>query len=546
MINLLTLPVLLPIFGAAVALALPRRPRLQRSISILSLSGVVLVAAILIRQTDSQGTVAFWVAGWDDALGIVLVADRLSALMLFVASVVALSVLLFAQGQDEDEVRRETPVSIFHPTFLLLIAGVANAFLAGDLFNLFVGFEMLLFASYVLLTLGGTADRIRAGTTYTVVSLLSSALFLTAIAAIYGATGTVNLAQLSVRLADLTQPVQLLLQLMLLVVFAIKAAVFPLSAWLPDSYPTAPAPVTAVFAGLLTKVGIYAIIRTQTLLFPDSPLSEILLVAALLTMLIGILGAVAQVEIKRMLSFTLVSHLGYMVMGVALANDAGLAATIYYTAHHITIQAALFLVAGLIERRGGTTHLDGLGGLMKAAPFLAVLFLVPAMNLGGIPPMSGFIGKLGLLSAGAQLGTPLAWIVMAGGVATSLLTLMAMAKVWNRAFWGVSPQEREASDAAVAPVPGAPASDAGEQRAAAVAAPGVVGVVVEDEEDLAQEIERHKNPMPPLMAAATTGLILFSLALTVFAGPLYDYAARAADGLRDGSYVAAVLPEGER
>ena len=162
--------------------------------------------------------------------------------MLFVAAVVALCVLLFATGQDSDEVRRETPVSIFHPTFLLLMAGVSNAFLAGDLFNLFVGFEILLFASYVLLTLGGTGDRIRAGTTYVIVSLLSSSLFLISISAVYAATGTVNLAHLAVRLRDISEPVQLLLEVLLIVTFAVKAAMFPLGSWLPDSYPTAPAP----------------------------------------------------------------------------------------------------------------------------------------------------------------------------------------------------------------------------------------------------------------------------------------------------------------
>lgn len=494
--NVLALPMMLPILGAAVALALPRRPRLQRLVSISSLTGVVLVAAFLMHETDRQGTVAFWVGGWAAPLGIALVADRLSALMLLVATVVALGVLVFATGQDEEEVRRETPVSIFHPAFLLLTAGVSGAFLAGDLFNLFVGFEVLLFASFVLLTLGGSADRIRAGTTYVVVSLLSSALFLVAIATIYGATGTVNLAHLSLRLAELPDAVQLMLQLTLLVVFAIKAAVFPLSAWLPDSYPTAPAPVTAVFAGLLTKVGVYAIIRTQTLLFPDSPLSSLLLVAALLTMVVGILGAIAQVEIKRMLSFTLVSHLGYMVMGIALANRLGMTATIFYTAHHITIQATLFLVAGLIERQGGSTNLDHLGGLARTAPLLAVSFFVPAMNLAGIPPLSGFIGKLGLLQAGAEAGTGLAWLVMAGGVGTSLLTLMAMAKVWNRAFWGV------------------PRPEAG-----------------------------GRGAMPAPMLGATLGLVAFGLALTLAAGPLMGYADRAAVELRDGGYVGAVLPQ---
>lgn len=512
MINLVPVPVMLALLGAAITLMIPRRPVAQRVISIGCLTGIVALAGLFIWYTDTQGPMALWIGDWPVLMGIVLVADRLSSLMLLVAGVVALCVLIFSTGQDKGEVRRETPVSIFHPTFLLLMGGIANAFLAGDLFNLFVGFEIFLFASYVLLTLGGTKERIRAGTTYVIVSLLSSMLFLTSIASIYAATGTVNMAHVAVRVAELSHPVQLLLQVMLLTTFSIKAAVFPLSMWLPDSYPTAPAPVTAVFAGLLTKVGIYAIIRTQTLLFPDSDLSTLLLIAALLTMLIGILGALAQVEIKRMLSFTLVSHLGYMVFGIALASDAGMAATIYYTAHHITIQAALFLVTGLIERRGGTSSLDGLGGLLKASPVLALLFFVPAMNLGGIPPMSGFLGKVGLLQAGAQYGGPLVWVVMAGGIVTSLLTLMSMTKVWNRAFWGNVPDKIHSNQDSYD-------GDAGDDDV---------------------------RFLPPLMVFATSVLILFSLGLTVFAGPLYSYSERAAVSIRSENYIAAVLPEGVR
>ena len=256
--------------------------------------------------------------------------------MLTISSAVTLCVLLYslAQGGEDDE--ESAPVSIYHPTYLVLTAGVANAFLSGDLFNLYVGFEILLAASYVLITLGGTGERIRAGTIYIVVALLSSVLFLVAIAMIYAATGTVNMAQLAMRLPEIDPGVQLVLQVLLLLAFAIKAAVFPLSAWLPDSYPTAPAPVTAVFAGLLTKVGVYAIIRTQTLLFPDGRLDDALMWAALATMVIGILGAVAQDDIKRLLSFTLVSHIGFMVFGIAMATDLGYTAAIYYVVapHH--------------------------------------------------------------------------------------------------------------------------------------------------------------------------------------------------------------------
>ena len=394
------------------------------------LAAVVAVAGVLVWQTDVNGPQVLWLGAWQEPLGISLVADRLSALMLLVSGIVTLLVLVFAIGQgqadSDDEIESETPLTIFHPTYLVLSAGVANAFLAGDLFNLFVGFEILLFSSYVLITLGGSAARIHAGTTYVVVSLLSSALFLVAIAAAYAATGTVNLAQLAIRIGDLAPGVALVLQLSLLTAFAIKAAVFPMSAWLPDSYPTAPAPVTAVFAGLLTKVGVYAIIRTQTLLFPDSPLQGLLMWAALLTMVIGILGAVSQSGLKRILSFTLVSHIGYMIFGIALATPEGTAGAIFYVAHHITIQTALFLITGLVERLAGTTSLDRLGGLAVASPVLATLFFVSAMNLSGIPPLSGFLAKVGLLHAGIALGTPLAWLLVVGGIVTSLLTLYAL------------------------------------------------------------------------------------------------------------------------
>ena len=232
---------------------------------------MLVIAAILLVAADRNGPQVVNIGGWPPRLGIVLVADPLSALLLLVSAVVALCVLVYSIGQGIIEFGADTPLSVFHPTFLVLSAGVSNAFLSGDLFNLYVGFEVLLAASYVLITIGGTGPRVRAGTTYVVVAVLSSMVFLTAIAATYAATGTVNLADLAVRLEDVPDGVKSVLQLLLLTAFAIKAAVFPLSAWLPDSYPTAPAPVTAVFAGLLTKVGVYAIIRTQTLLFPGRP-----------------------------------------------------------------------------------------------------------------------------------------------------------------------------------------------------------------------------------------------------------------------------------
>ena len=400
------LPVLLPILGAGLSLVLSRRPRLQLGLSVTVLLGVALTAGWLMYLADAEGPQTLWVGGWPETVGIVLVADRLAALMLLVSAVVTLAVLGYSIGQGMVEDEESAPLAVYHPTFLVLVAGVANAFLAGDLFNLFVSFEMLLFASYVLLTLGGTGPRIRAGTIYVLVALLSSTLFLITLAVTYAATGTLTLAHLAGRLAELDPDVSMMIQLLLLTTFSIKAAVFPLSFWLPDSYPTAPAPVTAVFAGLLTKVGVYAILRMQTVLFPESPLTDLLLWTALLTMLVGILGAIAQSDIKRMLSFTLVSHIGYLVLGIAIAGQAGFSGTIFYVVHHITVQTALFLVVGLVERRTGSTSMLRIGGLARLAPLLAVLFFVPAMNLAGIPPFSGFIGKVGLLQAAVDLDSP--------------------------------------------------------------------------------------------------------------------------------------------
>lgn len=503
---LLPLPVALPLLGAALSMLLARRPAAQRALSFVTLVGLLATAVTLLLHVDGEGTQVVQLGGWAAPAGISLVADRLSALLLVVSAAVLLAVLVYAIGQGVADGARTGPLAVFHPCYLVLAAGIAMAFLTGDLFNLFVAFEVMLIASYVLLTLGEGAAQVRAGMTYVVTSLLSSVLLVTVVGLVYAATGTVNLADAAVRLQDVPEGVRLVLGLTMLVVFGIKAAMFPLFSWLPDSYPTAPAPVTAVFAGLLTKVGVYAIIRTQGLLFPGlDVIGDALLVLGSLTMVVGILGALVQDDVKRVLSFTIVSHIGYILIGLGLFSVAGLAGAIVYTVHHIVVQTTLFLVAGLMERREGTSSMARSGGLQHVAPLLALLYLVPALSLAGIPPLSGFVAKLGLFQAGLADGGGLAVTAVAAGTLTSLLTLYAVGRVWTSVFWGP------------------------------------VAQVVHDT-DVTDAVDVGVERTPRLMLGAATAAVVGMLSITVVAGPLYGLAERAAQDVVDrAGYVGAVL-----
>ncbi|WP_433558535.1 Na+/H+ antiporter subunit D [Pseudonocardia xinjiangensis] len=504
MTTVLTLPVLLPMLGAAVTVIGSRSAALQRVVGIVVLTAVAVLAAVLLVAADERGPVVTELGGWAAPVGIALVADRLSALLLLVSTLVTLAVLVYAIDQRIADYGRGTASTTFHPMYLMLCAGVSLAYLTGDLFTLFVAFELMLTASYVLITRRTGASRIPAGMTYVTVSLLSSLLFLTAIALVYAATGTVNLADLAERIGTLPGGVQSVLGLMLLVVFGIKAAIVPLHFWLPDSYPNAPGPVAALFAGLLTKVSFYALLRTETLLFSRDKPWTLLLVLAVATMLVGALGALVQNDLNRLLSFLLVSHIGFMLFGLAVFDAAALSGAALYAAHHITVLATLFLVSGLITRRTGTVSLDEMGGLARSSPGLAVLFAIPAMTLAGIPPTAGFVAKLALLQAGAAAG--LGPQVVAGVVVlASLLTLYALVRVWVRVFWGK-------------PRPPRPDEDPTDEV--------LVGTA--------------RTSMP--MYAATAGLVAVSLAIAVFAGPLTVLTGRAGVDLIDRTpYVDAVL-----
>ncbi|WP_426571409.1 proton-conducting transporter membrane subunit [Aquihabitans sp. McL0605] len=492
---LLPLPVVLPLLAAGLSMAAARRRWLQRAIGIVTLSITTAVSIAILVHVDQHGVATAVMGGWDAPVGISVVADRLTGLMLVVASPVLLAVLVFATGQPGTE--REQPA--FHPVYLVLAAGIGLSFLTGDLFNMFVAFEMMLTASYVLMTIGGRADQVRTGMTYVVISLIASTLLVAMIGLLYAATGTVNMADLAVRMSHLPEGVRVAFALLMFIVFGIKAAIFPLFFWLPDSYPSAPTAVTAVFAGLLTKVGVYCIIRTQTLLVApaDRPVGFMLAIAAL-TMVVGVLGAIAQNDIKRILSFHIVSQIGYMILGIALFTVAGLAAAILYLLNQIVLKSTLLLGAGVVDHAAGSSRLAEVGGLARRFPLVGWLFLLPALSLAGVPPFSGFVAKLSIISAGFGTGS---WVAVGVALGVSVLTLYSMTKIWGGAFWGEIEVVSEPADAMSL---------------------------------------RHGGTVP--MLASTGALVLGSLALAVFAGPLFGLCDRAAVDLLDPSaYIQAVL-----
>ena len=491
------LPFIVPLFAAAISVLLGRYRWAQRVISVASLTAVLGISIALLLGVDDEGIVVHRAGGWSAPLGITLAVDRLAALMLVVSSFVLLAVIIYAIGQDGEERRRVA----FHPLYLILAAGVSASFVTTDLFNLFVAFEMMLAASYVLITLGGRADQVRSGMTYVVISLVASTLFITMLALLYASTGTINMADLAVRLQEVDPGVRAAFAIGLLVVFGIKAGLFPLFFWLPDSYPTAPGPVTAIFAGLLTKVGVYAIMRTQTLMFgtPDW-MGTMLLVVAALTMVVGVLGAIAQDDMKRILAFHIISQIGYMIFGLGLFTVAGVAGAVFYIVHHIIVKTALFLVAGLVSRRAGSSRLSEVGGLVRSAPVIALLFAVPALSLAGLPPFSGFLAKFALADAGVAAES---WLVVTASLVVGLCTMFSMTKIWSGVFWGEA-----------------------------------------DEEPAREPIADRPWGGPALMIIPTGALALGSIAVSIWAGGLYDIAERAAIDLLDQQvYVEAVLDD---
>lgn len=488
---LIAITILAPLAASALGL-LWRKNVVARDITTFAgLFAAALASFFILAGVADDGTHVVWVGDWNPEVGIVLVADLFAALVLPVALTIILVVEIFAIGQRRTSWGANPALA--GPLLGVLTSGVSLAFLTGDLFTLFVAFELILVSSYVLLTHQGQRAQIRSGMTYVVMNLFSSTLFLLGLAIVYAATGTVNMALLAERVPELPDAVQLGIGGWFFVVFGTKAAVFPLFSWLPDSYPTAPTTITAVFAGLLTKIGIYAMIRFHTLT-DMADLGPAMLVLAGFTMIVGAIGALAQTDVKRILSFHIISQIGYMLMGLGLFSVAGTTGAILFLVHHMPVKTVLFLIGGLIENAQGSSRLSRSGGLATAKPWLAVLFAIPALSLAGLPPFSGFVAKLAVISAGVDASSS---VIVAVALIAGLLTMLSMTKIWIGVFWGAASDEAE-------PVP----TRRGNRR---------------------------------LMITATSLAVAGTLTISFFAGTLFDLSERAAIELRTpGVYAAEV------
>jgi len=360
-----------------------------------------------------------------------------ASIMLLISAVISFAVILYSLQDISPSCKQKG----FFPIWLVMIFGVSGSFLTGDVFNLYVWFEVMLVASFVLLIIGDNKGQLEGAVKYVILSFISSGFLLTGTAILYKLTGTLNMADLAINIAQHPRPELITISaVFFLVGFGIKAALFPFFSWLPASYPTPPISIVGLMAGLLTKVGVYAFIRFFTLLFTHdvSTTHSMLLLISGLTMFFGVLGAIAQKDLKKILSFHIVSQIGYMVMGLALYTPLAIAGSIFYIVHHILVKTNLFLISGIVKETSGHFLLRKLGGIYDRFPFITVLFAISAFSLAGIPPLSGFWGKFMLAKAGLESHQ---YLIVAVSLLVGLLTLFSMTKIWKSAFWSTAPDD---------------------------------------------------------------------------------------------------------
>jgi multicomponent Na+:H+ antiporter subunit D len=434
--NIVILPILIPLLTGIILIFFRYQIGLQRWISALSFILMTGVSIYLVQLVSVNGIQTLKLGGWEPPYGIVLVADMFAVLLVLTSSIVAIACLWFAFSS----IGRDRENHFFYPFFQFLMVGVCGSFLTGDLFNLFVFFEVMLISSYVLISLGGTKRQLRESLKYVLINIVSSIFFIAAVAYLYAITGTLNMADLSRIIAEVGQDGLItVVAILFLTVFSLKAGLF-LYFWLPGSYSAPPAAIAAIFGALLTKVGIYAIFRMFTLIFYHQPEITHILMAwmAAITMIVGVIGAVGHWDVKKILAYNVVAAVGFIIFGLAILSTVSIAGAIFYLIHDMIIKALLFLLGGAMIGVAGTSYLKKMGGLIKYNPFLGWMFFISALALAGVPPLSGFVGKLMILQGGLEQGAFYSQFYWMVGISllSSLLILYSLMKIFMNGFWG--------------------------------------------------------------------------------------------------------------
>ncbi|OWA34868.1 Na+/H+ antiporter subunit D [Saccharibacillus sp. O16] len=439
--NLLVLPVLVPMAIAVFLMFFRQKVGLQRIVGVVGGITNILIAAVMVYRVHSGGIQTLELGGWAPPYGIVFVADPFAALLVLAASITAFAVLLYSFASID----RKREEHYYYTAFHFLLVGVYGSFMTGDIFNLFVFFEVMLISSYALITLGGSGKQMREAPKYLLVNILSSTLFVAAVAYLYAAVGTLNMAHLSQRIAEVGQGGVLnVIAVLFLIVFSLKAGLF-LFFWLPGAYGAPPFAVRALFGALLTKVGLYAIVRTFTLIFAHDPSFTHTWIAgmAAATMVLGGIGAAAYRDIPRILNYNVLIGVGFVAFGLATGTRDGMDGVVFYMLHDILAKGWMFVLGGMLIAAAGSDKLDQMGGLIRRRPGLGWMFFLLALALTGIPPLSGFAGKVLIVRGGLENGQLTLSLV---ALASSLLTLYSLIKIFREAFWGTEPDLMEETE----------------------------------------------------------------------------------------------------
>jgi multicomponent Na+:H+ antiporter subunit D len=434
MTNLIILPILIPLFTGVILIFLNKRITTQRVVASISSIGTIIAAWIIVQKVRIDGIQSLNVSSWDAPFGITLVSDMFSALLVLTTSIIAFVCLIYSFKSIGEEREKY----YFYALFNFLLVGVNGAFTTGDIFNLFVFFEVMLMASYVLLVLGGTKIQLRESIKYLLVNVISSALFVIAVAYLYSVVGTLNMAHISTRINEISVDgmpgILTVIAVLFLIVFGLKGAIFPLYFWMPGSYYAPPTPVLALFGALLTKVGVYSITRTYTLFFyHDMVTFGLLSILAILSIVFGVIGAIAYWDIKNIIIYNIIVAVGVILYGISVLNTASVTGAVYYLIHDMLIKAALFLLVGVVISITGTSNLRNISGLITRYPGLGWTFFIAALALAGIPPLSGFIGKLLIVQGGFEGEGFIGAIIT---LMSSLLVLFSVMKIFINGFWG--------------------------------------------------------------------------------------------------------------